>query len=61
MRSLNAIRADAQMSANREGRPMVILNLNRAGAALYVVRSYAAGIESDRAYVETVQPQTGEA
>lgn len=57
MSSLAAIRARAQDTANREGKPFAVLNLKRSGGALYVVRTPDAGIEQDRAFVEMVHPQ----
>lgn len=56
MSSLAAIRARAQDTANREGKPFAVLNLNRVGAALYVVRTPYDGVETDRAFVEMVHP-----
>lgn len=52
------ILAKAQDAANREGAPMTVLNLNRVGAALYVVRNWRDGMETDRAFVAKVEPET---
>jgi len=60
MNSLARIRQMAQATADREGRAMVILNLNRF-SPLYVVRSAWHGAESDSAFVERVEPQATEA
>lgn len=57
MSTLNSIRRQAQSTANRAGRSVAILNLNRIGAALYVVRQWSEAIEADRAFVERVSPQ----
>jgi hypothetical protein len=54
-RTLEQVRAMAQRDANREGAPMAVLNFNPF-AALYVVRSYAPGMESRREFVERVEP-----
>jgi hypothetical protein len=48
--------ANAQSAANREGKPMVVLNLNRY-SPLYVVRYYETRMMSD-AIVAILQPQT---
>lgn len=61
MSSLARIRAMAQASADREGRAVVILNLNRVGSAMYVVREDWPGADADRAFVERVEPQATEA
>jgi hypothetical protein len=57
MSALAKARANAQASANRAGRPVAILNLNRVGAALSVVRQWDSTIAEDRAFVERVEPQ----
>ncbi len=56
MNGLDKIKARAADSANRSGRPVAILNLNRAGAALYVIRDLDPTIETCAAYVCTIQP-----
>lgn len=61
MNSLARIRTMAQASADREGRAVVILNLNRVGSAMYVVREDWPGADADRAFVERVEPQATEA
>lgn len=61
MNSLARIRAMAQASADREGRAVVILNLNRVGSALYVVREDWPGADADLAFVERVEPQEAQA
>jgi hypothetical protein len=48
----------AQRTANREGKPMAVLNLNPFGA-LYVVRDYNPSMLS-RELVAIVGPQGGE-
>jgi hypothetical protein len=48
--------ADAQRSANREGKAMVVLNLNQF-SPLYVVRDFDTRYEGDRQLVAVVQPQ----
>ena len=55
--TLENIRKMARREANRAGKPMAILNLNRF-SALYVVRSLSAcpNIEARPEYVETVNP-----
>jgi len=60
MHSLEAIRRKAQADADREGRAVVILNLNRF-SPLYVVREDWPGADADRAFVERVEPQATEA
>lgn len=57
MTSLERITQNAQRAANRERQPMAILNLNRVGAPLYVVRFVSPGIESDRSFVKRVEPE----
>lgn len=59
MNNLEAIRRKAQAAADREGRAVVILNLNRF-SPLYVVRSVWHGAESDSAFVERVEPRAME-
>lgn len=59
MHNLESIRREAQAAADRDGRAMVILNLNRF-SPLYVVRSVWHGAESDSAFVERVEPQATE-
>lgn len=59
MHNLEAIRRKAQAAADREGRAVVILNLNRF-SPLYVVRSAWHGAESDSAFVERVEPRAME-
>jgi len=61
MNNLQAIRARAQATADREGRPVSILNLNTVGAALYVIRDAETGIETARGFVEIVRPQAAPA
>ncbi len=56
MHSLEAIRRKAQATADREGRAVVILNLNRVGSAMYVVREDWPSADADRAFVERVEP-----
>jgi hypothetical protein len=55
MAKLDSIRASAQASANREGKPMVILNLNRF-SPMYVARLAWDGCETGSHFVELVQP-----
>lgn len=46
--SLSRVEAIARREADATGRPHVVLNLNRAGAPLYVCRELRDGIEADR-------------
>ncbi|MGG3810950.1 hypothetical protein ABEV34_04775 [Methylorubrum rhodesianum] len=45
---LSRVEAIARREADATGRPHVVLNLNRAGAPLYVCREMRDGIEADR-------------
>lgn len=45
---LSRVEAIARREADATGRPHVVLNLNRAGAPLYVCRELQEGIEADR-------------
>lgn len=56
MNNLEQIKAAAQRDANREGRPMVIYNLN-PHSPLYVVRSYKPGCEAHFDFVAKIEPQ----
>lgn len=58
MNNLQAIRRRAQAQADRESRPLAILNLN-SFSPLYVIRAADAGIETARGFVEIVRPQAG--
>jgi hypothetical protein len=55
---IERIRQKAQITADREQRPMAILNLNRVGAALYVIRFADSLNTIDRSFVEKVEPRT---
>jgi hypothetical protein len=55
MAKLDSIRAQAQAAATREGRAMVVLNLNQF-SPMYVVRFAWDGCETDRQFVELVKP-----
>ncbi len=54
--------AKAQSDANRENKPMAVLNLNVSGAALYVVRFWDDRYQGARDLVGRVNPivETGE-
>lgn len=54
--ALDTIRRRAQDTANRKGHAVVILNLNRF-SPMYAIREDRPGIDSDRAFIERVQPQ----
>lgn len=45
--TLDQVKRQAQRTANRDGAPMAVLNLNTVGRALYVVRAFAPGMESE--------------
>lgn len=57
MHSLAEIRAKAQASANRDGKPVVILNLNRF-SPIYVVRQDWERADASSSFVERVWPST---
>lgn len=44
---LDPIKLDAQRTANRNGSPVAVLNLNTVGRALYVIRAFEPGMESE--------------
>jgi len=58
MKTLEQVRDRAQRDANREGKVLVIYNLNRIGAALFVCRN-VKDIDAAKAspsFVEIVNP-----
>jgi len=56
MNALERIKRDAQATANREGKPMVVYNLN-CYAPLYVIRDYRDGAETKREFVAKFNPE----
>jgi hypothetical protein len=56
MTPLEQITVRAQHAANREGRPMAVLNLN-SYSPLYVVRDWDDSFEGDRQLVARVEPK----
>jgi hypothetical protein len=61
MASLDQIKRQAQATANREQRPMAVINLNRVGLPLYVIRDVPSEAAIEREgkgwMVETFQPE----
>ncbi|UTC29086.1 hypothetical protein BAMBUS_00030 [Brevundimonas phage vB_BpoS-Bambus] len=45
--TLDQVKRDAQRTANRGGAPVAVLNLNTVGRALYVIRAFEPGMESE--------------
>jgi hypothetical protein len=60
MNPLERIKERARRDATRDGRPMAILNLNRAGAPLYVIRDIDPGAEQCREFVCRIEPGAAE-
>lgn len=50
--------AKAQVAANREGRPMIVLNLNRF-SPLYVIRDFDERLLFSDRLVRVCEPQQG--
>jgi hypothetical protein len=48
VKTLEQVKLMAQREANRTGSPQCVLNLNRIGMALYVVRGHNAEMPQDR-------------
>lgn len=58
MATLEKIKLDAARTANREGKPMAVLNLNQYNP-LYVIRTYdAARMDGHKDLVWVVHPST---
>lgn len=55
MHNLEKAIAEAEKTANREGKPVAIYNLN-SFSPLYVIRSAPSEGETPRGYVQTVEP-----
>ncbi len=53
---LEKIKARALATATRNRRPLAILNLNRAGAALYVMREVDPTITASPGFICLVEP-----
>lgn len=58
--TLDQIRKRAKRTAENDGKPVVIMNLNRVGSPMYVVRSISAdqreAIAQSAQFVEFVEP-----
>jgi len=58
--TLETITRRAHRDATREGRILVILNLNPVGAPLYVIREAWPGCETARGFVALIPPSETE-
>lgn len=56
MTPLEKIKARALETATRNGKPLAILNLNRVGSPLYVMRDIDPTIEESPSFVCRVEP-----
>ena len=54
--TLDRIIARAHRDATREGRILVVLNLNLVGAPMYVIRDAWEGCEKHRSFVALIAP-----
>lgn len=59
LQTLNEIRRIAQRDADRDGKPVAILDFNRHFGHLYVCRNVKPGIEALPEFVELVEPNPG--
>lgn len=57
---LQRLEAQAQAAADREGAPMVIINLNGAGRRLLVIRSATVLRDGELPYSGPFNPQAGD-
>lgn len=58
MNNLDKTKLEAQRAANREGKPQGVLNLNRVGAALYVIRELTEAVSKSDRLVFVAHPST---
>lgn len=57
---LERTKLEAQRTANRDGKAVVVLNLNRVGVPLYVIRDFSTDARNSERCVWVAYPSTAD-